>query len=106
MKLKYLSVVLIVVFILLMYNIFCYYFVNKSIDNGTRNIITNYLNNSCNKCDYQYEYLKATINDDSTINVFIKVDSKYLEEYYRFVVINNNGYKLVSVNTDIPAYIK
>ena len=74
MKTKNLITILSVIICLLLYNIFLYKTINKSIDNGTKNIITTYLKNKCHNCEFKYEYLMATTNDDNTINVFIKVN--------------------------------
>ena len=106
MKTKYLFIVLIVVFVLLIYNIFFYSFVNNHIKNGTENIISDYLKNVCNDCKFEYEYLGATSNEDNSINVFVKVDSDILKEYYHFIVDKNNTYQIINVNNDIPPYIK
>lgn len=107
MKTKVLLNILIIVLVLLFYNMFCYFFVNRVLDNGTKNIINSYFNNSCSNCDFSYEYLKATNNEDGTINIFVKVDSKYFDKYYRFIVFKNGpSYQLKEVNNTVPAYIK
>lgn len=102
MKVKNYFIILIVLFILLFYNMFAYKFANNRIEEQTKYAITNYLKNNFNLNDFTYDYIKATINDDASINVFIK----YNNQKYRFIFENNGGFKLISVNTNIPAYIK
>lgn len=97
MKIKNYFIILIVLFILLFYNLFAYKFANKSIMSQTKYTITSYFNNNVD-----YDYIKATLNEDATINVFIK----YNKKYYRFIFENNGGYKLIAVNQNIPPYIK
>ncbi len=101
MKFKTYFIILIVLFILLFYNLFCYSFANKRINENTHYLVTTYLKN--NGLNGKYEYIKATNNSDGTFNVFIKVEDK---TYYRFIFVNNGGYNLVLVNQDIPVYIK
>lgn len=95
MKLKTYFIILVVLFILLFYNMFAYKFANNRIEDQTKYAITSYFNN-------KYEYVKATLNEDATINVFVK----YKDKYYRFIFENNGGYKLINVNQNIPLYIK
>lgn len=102
MKVKNYFIILIVLFILLFYNMFAYKFANNRIEEQTKYAITNYLKNNYNLSDFTYDYIKSTINDDASINVFIKYNNKK----YRFIFENNGGFKLISVNTNIPAYIK
>jgi len=102
MKVKNYFIILIVLFILLFYNIFAYKFANNRIYEQTKYAITSYFNNTSDIKDFKYEYIKATLNEDATVNVFIK----YNNHYYRFIFENNGGFKLVSVNINIPAYIK
>lgn len=105
MKTKYMFITLIILFAFLLYNLFCYGFINKMIDNNSRNIINRYLENICGDCEYKY--LRATLNDDDSINVFVDVQKNNQKEKYRFVLIRNNGvYNVVDVNNDIPIYIK
>lgn len=101
MKVKNYFIILTVLFILLFYNLFAYKFANNRIEEQTKYAITNYFKSlSINNLDY--EYIKATLNENATISVFIKSNNKY----YRFIFENNGGYKLLNVNTDIPIYIK
>lgn len=95
MKLKTYFIILVVLFILLFYNVFAYKFANRKIESQTKYTINNYFNN-------EYEYIKATVNSDATVNVFVRYDKKY----YRFVFENNGGFKLLNVNNDIPSYVK
>ncbi len=107
MKTKSLFVVLLVIIILLIYFGSCYLFITDNIKNGSKEIITNYFNNMCNNCKFNYEFKKATYTDNA-INVFIQVDSDNVEnDYYRFV-LRRNGYsfELVGVDNNIPPYIK
>ncbi len=101
MKIKTYLIVLGVLFILLFYNLFCYFFANKMIEDRTKYLISSYLKSNYKEDDY--EYIKATNNNDGTFNVFIKTNK---DKYYRFIFINNGGYKIVLVNQDIPVYIK
>lgn len=102
MKLKNYFIILVVLFILLFYNMFAYKFANNRIEEQTKYVITNYLKDNYNHNSFSYEYIKATMNEDASINVFIKYDKKK----YRFIFEINGGYKLLDVNTDIPSYIK
>lgn len=101
MKVKNYFIILAVLFILLFYNLFAYKFANNRIEEHTKYAITNYFK-SLNVNNLDYEYIKATLNENATINVFIKYNNKY----YRFIFENNGGYKLLNVNVDIPVYIK
>jgi len=76
------------------------------INDRTKYQITNYFNNMCDNCNFSYEYIKATVNDDQTINVYIKTNNKNFEKYYRVIFENNGGYKLIKVSQDIPTYIR
>ena len=101
MKVKNYFIILTVLFILLFYNLFAYKFANNRIEEQTKYAITNYFKIlSINNLDY--EYIKATLNENATISVFIKSNNKY----YRFIFENNGGYKLLNVDTNIPIYIK
>ena len=101
MKVKNYFIILTVLFILLFCNLFAYKFANNRIEEQTKYAITNYFKIlSINNLDY--EYIKATLNENATISVFIKSNNKY----YRFIFENNGGYKLLNVNTNIPVYIK
>lgn len=102
MKFKTYFIILSVLFILLFYNIFCYKFANKRIDDATHFLISNYLNDKCN-CNYKY--LKATSNSDGSINVYVKTLENNAN-YYHFVFTNNNGYNIVLVDSKIPAYFR
>lgn len=106
MKLKTYFMILLVLFVLLFYNSFSYWFANNMIDDRTKYQITTYFNNRCDNCNFKYKYIKATLNEDQTINVFIKTDNKDFNKYYRVIFENNGGYNLIKVNQDIPAYIK
>ena len=101
MKIKVIGVTLIIVLVLLVYNLFCYKFVNKMIDNQTRYEIINYVKNNLNNDDY--EYIRATSNNDKSINVYILVNKK---DYYHFILEKNNNYKILKVDQNIPVYIK
>lgn len=101
MKVKNYFIILTVLFILLFYNLFAYKFANNRIEEQTKYAIANYFK-SLNVNNLDYEYIKATLKENATINVFIKYNNKY----YRFIFENNGGYKLLSVNADIPVYIK
>ena len=107
MKIKYLIIILAVSLVLLLYFLFCYKFVNNNIYKETESIIDKYFNEKCNNCIFDFEYLKSTLNTDNSINIYIKVDSKFLEKYYHFTFINNtNSYKIINVDNEIPSYIK
>ena len=101
MKVKNYFIILTVLFILLFYNLLAYKFANNRIEEQTKYAIANYFK-SLNVNNLDYEYIKATLKENATINVFIKYNNKY----YRFIFENNGGYKLLSVNADIPVYIK
>ncbi len=103
MKYRTYFIILMVLFILLFYNLFCYSFANKRINENTRYLISNYLKN--NELSSNYEYIKATNNNDGTFNIFIKLEDND-NSYYRFIFTINGSYKLVLVNQDIPIYIK
>lgn len=100
MKVNNYFIILVVLFILLFYNMFAYKFANNRIEEQTKYAITNYFKNSNKTSDYKY--IKATLNKDATINVFIKLNNKY----YRVIFENNGRYQLLYVNEDIPIYIK
>lgn len=103
MKLKHIFIILIVVIILLFYNLFCYHLVNKQIEKNTKNIIESYFAVTCRNCSHDYQYLRATKNEDGTMNVYIKEN----QNYYRFILNQvNNQYQLIEVSQDIPAYIR
>jgi len=106
MKTKSLIIILVVVLILLVYNLFCYGFANKIIDTNSKNIITNYFDNI--NVNSKYKYIKATSNEDSSINVFVYInDTNLNHKYYRFILDKYNGdLKIREVNNDIPIYIK
>lgn len=95
MKTKNYLVIMAILFVLLLYNILIYNFTNKKIYKETKNLIGDYFNTE------KYEYLKATSNKDDSLNVFIRIN----DSYYR-VVIPSNYSKIITVNKDIPAYIK
>ncbi len=101
MKIKTLVVLLVIVLVLLVYNIFIYSFLNSNIDSQTRYQITTYLKNNINQDGY-YKYITASNNKDGTINVYIKIE----DEYYHFIMVRDNGYKIILVNQEIPEYIK
>lgn len=101
MKVKNYFIILTILFILLFYNLFAYKFANNRIEEQTKYAITNYFKSS-NVDNLDYEYIKATLNENATISVFIKSNNKY----YRFIFENNGGYKLLNVDTNIPIYIK
>lgn len=101
MKVKTYFIILTVLFILLFYNLFAYKFANNRIEEQTKYAITNYFK-SLNFDNLDYEYIKATLNENATISVFIKFNNKY----YRFIFENNGGYKLLNIDTNIPVYIK
>ena len=106
MKYKHLLIILVVFVVLFVYNLLLYSFLNKIIENNTKDLIIPYLNGICN-CEVNYKYIMATNNDDRSINVYIKTHENTLEDYYRFVFIPNyNNYKLIDINNDIPLYIK
>lgn len=102
MKFKTYFIILSVLFILFFYNIFCYKFANKRIDDATHFLISNYLKDKCN-CNYKY--LKATSNSDGSINVYVKT-LEDTSKYYHFVFTNNSGYKIILVDSEIPYYLK
>lgn len=108
MKFKYWFMLLGALFLLLGYNMLCYFFVNKIIETDSKWIIDSYFNSICKNCNTQYEYLKTIPNQDGNLDIFIKVKNNDLKkDYYRFVVKDNgSNYTLVNVNKDIPAYIK
>ena len=98
MKNKTLMMIFLVVFILLLYNLFCYSLVNKIIYKKTNPIITNYLSDlNINN----YKFVKAINNTDETISVYVKINN----DFYNFVLENNN-YQIKDVNNNIPDYIK
>ena len=94
MKVKSLVIVSLIVVGLLIYNLFCYSFANKMIDEDTHYVIKNYLENNYDIKE-DYKFIKAVSNKDYTYSV-----------YYQAVLVKNQGYKVVSVNQNIPAYIK
>ncbi len=106
MKVKTYFIILIILFILFFYSLFCYTLVNKAIFNGTNTFIKDYFDKTCNHCTYKYKMVRSTLNKDGSINVFIKVESDKLQKYYRFIVVKNGYYELVEINQDIPSYIK
>jgi len=107
MKMKTYLRILLVLFLLLGYHLICYWFVHQTIYAGTKQIVKQFFATSCPSCSYSYKIVRATMNDNQSINVFIKVDSKELNEYYRFIVIQNGTtYQLIEVNQDIPGYIE
>lgn len=106
MKLKTYFIILLVLLLLLFYNVFCYSFANHRIESITKYQINNYFKNQYANCNIEYEYIKATVNDNDSINVFVKTNNKKVNNYYRFVFDNINGYKLITVNQEIPVYIK
>ena len=101
MKVKSLVIVSLIVVGLLIYNLFCYSFANKMIDEDTHYVIKNYLENNYDIKE-DYKFIKAVSNKDYTYSVYLKVN----DEYYQAVLVKNQGYKVVSVNQNIPAYIK
>lgn len=102
MKVRNLLIILFFMVVLLVYNMFCYYFVNKTIDNGSKYEIQSYLANIYGE-NVHYKYKSAMYNEDNTVSVYVKVDS----DYYQFVMIKNgNLYFISRVNQDIPVYIK
>ncbi|MBE6154799.1 MAG: hypothetical protein E7163_04435 [Firmicutes bacterium] len=106
MKYKHLLIILVVFVVLFVYNLLLYSFLNKIIENNTKDLIIPYLNGICN-CEAHYKYIMATNNDDGSINVFVKTIDSNLENYYRFVFTPNyNNYKLIDINNDMPLYIK
>lgn len=109
MKTKTLIYILSLLLILLAYNMFCYWFVNHILEKNTQYIINDYLKTSCNHCEYEYDLKKAISNSDQSLSIYIKVKNKSqeLEEYYHFKIEQvGNSYGLISVDTNIPAYIK
>lgn len=104
MKTKVLLLILGGAFILLLYNILCYWCVNMMIDNNTRYAINNYLENKYNFKDFSYEYKSAINNPDGTISVFVNTDNN---GFYRIILIKyGNIYKVITDNKEIPSYVK
>ncbi|MCM1053354.1 MAG: hypothetical protein NC483_05220 [Ruminococcus sp.] len=104
---KKLIIILGIAWILLVFNFGWYKYTNGVIDKKSRDVITKFLNDYCDNCEFKYSFKKATINEDSSINIFIKIDSEYFKEYYRFIVNKDNGSFIIKeVNQDIPEYIK
>lgn len=107
MKAKSLIVILMITVVVLLYNLFCYNFVSKVFDNETRYAISSYFNKKCNNCDYSYKYKIAILNEDNTLNVYVKYKSELEDNYYRFNVIKINGvYHILEVDNEIPAFIR
>ena len=101
MKTKTLLILMGITIILLIYNLFCYKLANSIIQDKTKEQIKNYLNNLYNQ-DIDYDYLNTYSNKDNSISVYIRAK----DQYYRFIMVNDNGYKILDVNQDIPVYIR
>ncbi len=101
MKFKSLGIIALIVVGLLVYNLFCYGFANKMIDEDTHYVIKSYLENNLNITE-DYEFIKAISNEDYTFSVYLKVK----EEYYHVLLVKNQSYKVIDVDQRIPAYIK
>ncbi len=108
MKTKKLVSILLILGVFLAYNIFCYALLNNNIKNNTMSPINSYLKVIYDLNDTSYKYLKATINSDNSINVYVKLNSQELKnKYYRFIFVNQDSkYQIIEVNQNIPAYIK
>lgn len=107
MKLKNLIIILGISGLILLCCILGYKHINKEIEEKSRGVITQFLSNYCNNCNFKYDYKMASYNKDNSINVYIKIDSDYFKEYYKFILDkDNNIYVIREVNQDIPSYVK
>ncbi len=100
MKYKTLLITLSVILILLIYNLFCYSFVTHIIKSETTYPIKTYLEE--NNIPSNYKFIKALNNENNSLSVYIKTN----KEYYHFILLKTNTYKILEVNKEIPLYIK